>query len=111
MNDLPFDRLGPFPILQFAAAVVVLAMLAFAMWRGARNRSGRSSDGIVGEQRYYFDGPIGEALKLMRDTRNIMNEVKEHVEPLGEQLRLHTKELGEIKGHVEDLKTIKSRRR
>lgn len=110
INNLPVNSLGPYPLLQFAAAVLVLAALAFAIYRGSRDR--RSPDAaFANEQRYFFDGPMGEALKLLRDLRNIANETRAHVEPLGELGRNAVKELGEIKDKVDDIKDMKSNRR
>src|SRR5690348_13790241 len=106
MNDVPLDKLGPYPVLQFAAAFLVIAGLAFAVYRGSRDR--RSADPALNEQRYFFDGPMGEALKLLRDMRNLLNEIRAHVEPLGELGRNTNKELGEIKDKTEDIKDIKS---
>ena len=110
MNELPFDKLGPYPVLQLAAAVIVLIALAIAVYRGSRDRHTASPPASF-EQRYFFDGPIGEALKLLRDIRNIHNEIKAHVEPLGELTRNTNRELGEIKDEIQSLKEIKSRRR
>ena len=114
MNDLPVDKLGPYPLLQLAGAIVVLAALALAVYRGTRDRT-PASPSIPNEQRYFFDGPMGEALKLLRDIRNIMNEIKEHVAPLGELGRNTVKELGEIKDEAqaarEALKSNNTRRR
>lgn len=109
MNEFPLDKLGPYPILQFFVAVLIACGVAFAVYRGSRDRGG-SPPSLPGEQRYFFDGPIGEALKLMRDTRNILNEIREHVAPLGEQARNTNRELGEIKDELARLKDAKLRR-
>jgi hypothetical protein len=101
MNDLPVDKLGPYPLLQLAGAIVVLAALALAVYRGTRDRTAASPTSVPNEQRYFFDGPMGEALKLLRDLRNISNEIKEHVAPLGELGRNTVKELGEIKDEAQ----------
>lgn len=115
MNEFPIDKLGPYPILQFAAAVVILAGLAFAIYRGTRDRGLQSppqhQPPSIPEQRYYFDGPMGEALKLLRDGRNLLNDIREHVEPLGEIGRNANRELNEIKDEIRSLKEIKTRRR
>lgn len=112
MNELPIDKLGPYPLLQLTAAIVVLIGIAVAVYRGTRDRAPKSPPlSISNEQRYYFDGPVGEHLKLMRDTRNLLNEIKEHVEPLGELGRNNNRELGEISHKIDDLKEIKSARR
>lgn len=113
MNDLPIDKLGPYPLLQLTAAIVVLIGIAVAVYRGTKDRSSKSSSApfLPTEQRYYFDGPVGEHLKLMRDARNLLNEIREHVEPLGELGRNTNRELGEISDKIDDLKEIKSSRR
>lgn len=114
-SELPLDKLGPYPLLQLAGAIVVLAALALAVYRGTRDRSPPAAAQIPNEQRYFFDGPMGEALKLLRDARNILNEIKEHVAPLGELGRNTVKELGEIKDEAqaarEALKDNNPRRR
>lgn len=110
MNDLPIDKLGPYPLLQLTAACIVLMGLALAVYRGTKDRNAPAAQ-VQNEQRYFFDGPLGETLKLLRDARNILNEIKEHVAPLGEQARNTNKELGEIKDQIEALKDIKARRR
>lgn len=109
MNELPLDKLGPYPLLQLFGALLVLAGLALAIYRGTRDRQKTEANPYITEQRYYFDGPIGEALKLLRDGRNILNEIKEHVAPLGEQARNQTRELSEIKTEIERIKEIKRR--
>lgn len=112
-SEFPIDKLGPYPLLQIAAAIVVLAGLALAVYRGSRDRSlpRPAPPSIPNEQRYFFDGPIGEALKLLRDIRNVQNEIKEHVEPLGELGRAGNKELGEIKDKVDAIHATKLTRR
>lgn len=112
-SEFPIDKLGPYPLLQIAAAIVVLAGLALAVYRGSRDRSPPrpSPPSFPNEQRYFFDGPMGEALKLLRDIRNIQNEVKEHVEPLGELGRAGNKELGEIKDKLDAIRDAKLTRR
>lgn len=108
--ELPIDKLGQYPLLQLAAAVIILGSLALAVYRGTRDR--RTPDAIANnEQRYFFDGPMGEALKLLRDIRNISNETKEHVEPLGELGRNMNRELAEANRKIDDLKSIKTTRR
>lgn len=110
MNDLPIDKLGPYPILQFFVGVVIAGAVAFAVYRGTRDRGSSAAPlGLPGEQRYFFDGPIGEALKLMRDSRNLLNEIRSHVEPLGELARNTNRELGEIKDELARLKDAKRR--
>lgn len=94
--ELPLDKLGPYPLLQLAAGIAVLMGLAYAIYRGTRDRT-PAPPSVPNEQRYFFDGPMGEALKLLRDIRNIMNEIKEHVAPLGELGRNTVKELGDLK--------------
>lgn len=98
--------------MQLAAAVAVLIGVAMAVWRGTRDRGSASQTPplLPGEQRYYFDGPMGEALRLLRDGRNVLNEIKEHVAPLGELGRNTNKELGEIKDKIDDLPSRRPRR-
>ncbi len=96
-----------------AAFFTALAALIMGAVKGRWWPNGQASNPPTSppEQRYFFDGPVGEHLRLLREQRHISNEVKEHVEPLGEQLRTMNKTLDEIKNHIADLKDIKSRRR
>jgi hypothetical protein len=108
-TDLPVDRLGPYPILQFAAAVMVVCALAFAIWRGTRDRR-PASPPVPPEQRVFLDGPIGAILGLLRDIREASRRAELHVEPLGEELRNQTRELREIRNQIDDLRNLKRRR-
>lgn len=95
MQDLPLDRLGPFPILQLAAALLVIGGLALAVWRGVKDR--KSSNPIIpDEQRWFFDGPLTHALNVMRDNRGYLERVVE----------LNEEQLGELRDHQNLLRDI-----
>lgn len=109
MNDLPLDKLGPFVVLQWAAAVIVLCGLALAVYRGTRDRKAAERT-LPPDARYFFDGPLAIALNLLRDIRGALFEIVKHVEPLGEEERNQTRLLSEIKAKLDELKDIKRRR-
>jgi len=100
MQDVPIDRLGPYPILQFAAAIVVLGGLALAIWRGTRDRKSANSQMPEGT-RWFFDGPLAMAINLMRDSKNHLSRIVEQNEHILEELR----------GIKDEVKNLPSRRR
>jgi hypothetical protein len=61
--------------------------------------------------RLYVDGPLNAALTKMVEIRNLLIQINEYVEPLGEQSRNQTRLLGEIKDEITDLKELKAPRR
>lgn len=111
MQDLPVDKLGPYPLLQLAAAIAVLGALAFALYRGTRDRRPDGAPQVPGEQRWFFDGPLSVAVNLLRDNRNHLGRLVDIGDQIPEELRKQTELLREIKGEVADLKEIKARRR
>jgi len=117
MPDLPAANFGPFVILQFAGAVMMLGMLTLAVIKGVRDR--RVSPEVAPDTRYFLNGPVKSALDLlgeirdllrMRDIRDILKRSEAHLEPLGEQLRNIKGELNEIRRDLDDIKSIKYRR-
>jgi hypothetical protein len=112
MPDLGFDRLGPFPLLQLVAAVVILVGLAAAVYRGTRDRRlSADQEPIAGRNRWYFDGPLNAALETMHDQYKVLCSIDHSVETFGEQFRTHTRLLEEIKSDIHDIKNTKDRRR
>jgi hypothetical protein len=99
MSDLPVDRLGPYPILQLAAAILILSGLAFAVWRANRDRRGNQLE-IPGEQRYFFDGPLGVTLGMLRDIKNHQSRIVELNEEAIEVVRHQTGVLHEINNEL-----------
>jgi hypothetical protein len=100
MHDLPVDRLGPYPILQLAAAILILGGLAFAVWRANRDRRANSPLDIPGEQRYFFDGPLGVTLGMLRDIKNHQSRIVELNEEVIEVVRNQTSVLHEINNEL-----------
>lgn len=100
MQDVPIDRLGPYPILQFAAAIVVLGGLALAIWRGTRDRRSASSQLPEGT-RWFFDGPLAMSINLMRDQKNHLDRIVEQNEHI----------LSELRGIRSDVQNLPSHRR
>jgi hypothetical protein len=63
---IPLDKLGNFPILQLAGAIVILAFGAAMMWRAFTKGSPTQQERErVPEQRWYFEGPIAEVFKQL----------------------------------------------
>jgi hypothetical protein len=112
MPDLGIDKLGPFPLLQLAAAMVILAGLAVAVYRGTRDRK-LSADqySMPGSARWYFDGPLNAALETLRDTYRVMCNIDHQVATFGELFRTHIRLLDEIKAEIHDIRNTKDRRR
>ena len=112
MQDLGLDKLGAFPLLQIAGAIVVLAGLAAAVYRGTRDRKlSADQESLPGMARWYFDGPLKAALDTMRDTYRVMSSIDGQVDTFGELFRNQTRELQEIKAEIHELKNIMARRR
>lgn len=101
MNDVPLDKLGPYPLLQLAAAIVVLMGLTFAIYRGTRDRGGSGAPIIPPEQRWFFDGPLSIAVNLLRDCRNHLERIVERLDDVPEELRKQTELIREIKAEIE----------
>lgn len=69
------DKLGQWPILQFAAAVLIVLGVAYMMLRGLRDKeSPPTPAGSQHEQLWYFDGPLHQAL---RELSGVYREIKE----------------------------------
>ncbi len=79
----PIDKLGNFPIVQFAVAIMVVAFGAAMMWR-AFTKSGNNPPASpapaqqqIPEQRWYFEGPIAEAFKqLALIVQNLQRQIE-----------------------------------
>jgi hypothetical protein len=109
MHEVPIDNLGPYPLLQLAAAVLVLGLLAVAVYRGTRDR-GSGAPQVPAEQRWFFDGPLATAINLLRDIKNHLSRIVEIATPLPEEMRKQTKLLEEIKEEIEQLPSARRRR-
>ena len=108
MPDLGFDRLGPFPLLQLVAAVVILVGLAAAVYRGTRDRRlSVDQEPMPGRNRWYFDGPLNAALETLRDQYKVLCSIDRHVETFGEIFRNHSRLLEEIKAELHEIKNVR----
>ena len=111
MQDLGFDKLGPFPLLQLMGAALVLAGLAAAVYRGTRDRKiSADQEPMFGSARWYFDGPLNAALETLRDIYRVMCSIDGQVDTFGEIMRTHIRLLQEIKDELHELNG-KGRRR
>ena len=109
MQDLGVDKPGPYPLLQLAGAIVILAGLALAIYRGTRDQKWNTPE-IPGEQRWFFDGPIATAVNVLRDIRNHLDRLVEISAPIPEELRKQTELLRNIKDAIEDMPSRRARR-
>jgi hypothetical protein len=96
MQDLSLDKLGPYPLLQLAGAIVVLIGLAITVYRAMRDRPSNSAPQIPPEQRWFFDGPLTVAVNLLRDCRNHLGRLVEIEEQIPKELRKQTELLRKI---------------
>jgi hypothetical protein len=100
MPDHQFDNLGPFPILQFAAALLVIGGLALAIWRGTRDRKS-AGETLPQEARWFFDGPLAMAINILRDIKNHQDRIVEIQSSIPEENRKQTQLLHDIKEAIE----------
>ena len=109
MPDLGIDKLGPFPILQIVGAIIILAGLALAVYRGTRDRR-LSIDQlpVPSSTRWYFDGPLKASLDTLHDQYKVLCSIDNTVEKFGEEFRNHTRLLEEIR---DELRDARNRRR
>ena len=111
MQDLGIDKLGAFPLLQIAAAIVVLSGLAAAVYRGTRDRKlSADQESSPGMARWYFDGPLKATLDTLRDSYRVLCSIDRQVDTFGEQLRTHARLLEEIKNELHEV-NARTRRR
>ena len=103
MPDLGIDKLGPFPILQIVGAVIILAGLALAVYRGTRDRK-LSIDQLPepSAPRWYFDGPLKASLDTLHDQYKVLCSIDNEIEKYGEEFRNHTRLLEEIRNELRD---------
>lgn len=109
MQDLPIDRLGPYPILQFAAALLVMGGLAIAVWRGIQDRKKNGNDPFSSDQRYFFDGPLGAAMVLLKEQKDLLQRIEEHQAKILGQAHEANHTLDDIREDVKDIKDEKFR--
>src|ERR1039457_4645190 len=111
MPDLGIDKLGPFPILQIVGAIIILAGLALAVYRGTRDRR-LSIDQmpLPSNTRWYFDGPLNAALETLHDQYKVLCSIDNEVEKHGEEFRNQTRLLEEIRTELRE-SNIRGRRR
>jgi hypothetical protein len=118
MQDFQVDKLGPYPLLQLAGAILVLCGLALAIYRASRDRPAPSAvPQIPQEQRWFFDGPLSIAVNLLRDIRNhadrlveIFSSVPEESRKHSDLLRQQIELLKEISGKLDEMPSRRPRR-
>jgi hypothetical protein len=132
---MPSVNLGPLeasPLLYALVVVVIAAIGAYAMHSGRRDRKANPEGPFPPETRWFFDGPLVQALQLMRDTVESMRRIeggqilqREHlmrglnhldafadeVAKLSAAVDLQTRTLRSIDDKLEQLTSQKGRRR
>lgn len=98
--------LGQWPILQFAAAILTLAGIGYTILRGSKDRGRREV--LPSEQRWFFDGPLAEALRYMRENAKAQEQILLELRPIGEAIRNQNRILEDIK---DSMNSAPSRRR
>jgi hypothetical protein len=112
MPDLGIDKLGPFPILQIVGAIIILAGLALAVYRGTRDRRlSMDQMPIPSNTRWYFDGPLNAALETLHDQYKVLCSIDNEVEKFGEEFRIHRRLLEDIRQKLVEIKDQGGRRR
>ena len=103
MPDLGSSQYGPFLVMQYAGVLLVLIGLAFAVYRGTRDRR-LSIDQlpIPSSTRWYFDGPLKASLDSLHDQYKVLCSIDNTVEKFGEEFRNHTRLLEEIRNELRD---------
>ena len=103
MPDLGNNQYGPFLVMQYAGVLLVLIGLAFAVYRGTRDRR-LSIDQlpIPSSTRWYFDGPLKASLDSLHDQYKVLCSIDNTVEKFGEEFRNHTRLLEEIRNELRD---------
>lgn len=75
MLEANLDKLGQWPVLQFCAALLIVAGVAYAIFRGERDKA-KSAPPDLPEQRWFFDGPIAKALSLQEGIYRELKEIR-----------------------------------
>src|ERR1017187_1493267 len=105
MPDLGIDKLGPFPILQIVGAIIILAGLALAVYRGTRDRKlSMDQMPVPSNTRWYFDGPLKASLDTLHDQYKVLCSIDNEIEKYGEEFRNHTRLLEEIKQKLSEIR-------
>ncbi len=132
---MPSVNLGPLeasPLLYALVVVVIAAIGAYAMHSGRRDRKANPEGPFPQETRWFFDGPLVQALQLMRDTLESMKRLEagqalqreytvrglshldafaDEVAKLSAAVDLQTRTLRSIDDKLADLVSQKGRRR
>ena len=112
MLDQGINALGPFPILQTAGAILVLSVLALAVYKGSRDRRiSMDQMPIPSNTRWYFDGPLNAALETLHDQYKVLCSIDNEVEKFGEEFRIHRRLLEDIRQKLVEIKDQGGRRR
>jgi hypothetical protein len=109
MSEIGLDKLGQWPILQFAAALATFAAIVYAVIRGLRDKSVEPPHPRdLPEQRWYFDGPVAKALETLRDMRSTLFDIRDDVREFAKERReQHAENIKERREqHTEHMKAI-----
>ena len=98
MLEIGLDKLGQWPILQFAAAILMFWAIGYVIVRGLRDKNVEPTHPReVHEQRWYFDGPVIQALNKLEGVYRLLDALVD----------LKKEEIAERRAqHVEHMKAV-----
>ena len=88
------------PLIQFVLAILLLAAGGVGIWRGVRARSPDPPS----ETRWFFDGPLGQALNSLRDSAQMLERNHETQKKISEQLTKLISVSTEAAGYLRDIR-------
>jgi hypothetical protein len=74
MFEQSLDKLGQWPILQFFGGIMILAGVAYMIFRGERDKAQPPHE--RSEVRLFFDGPLLKALELLEGIYRVLREIR-----------------------------------
>jgi hypothetical protein len=105
--DIPIDKLGNFPIVQFAVAIMVVTFGGLMMWRAFK--APPAPPPSAPEQRWYFEGPIAELFKQFATANKHLERNVERAERLIEVAEKQCEHMEEITRAMRDLPSLRRR--
>jgi hypothetical protein len=105
------DKLGQFPLLQLFGGLLILLGVAYAILKGQRD-SGKSAPPEPPELRWYFDGPLVQAINEMKGIYRVGNEIRDLLkDSLDERRTEHKEHMVAIRELVDRIRDLELRRR
>lgn len=105
------NRLGQYPILQFFGALLVFAVGAYALIRGVfdKRKTDNAPPPAHPEQRLFFDGPLVEALRYLRDGAKAQEQTAREMRSIAEATRETNRILEDINRRIENIPSARRR--